>query len=241
MENLFSQVRDHCHQNTDPTPIQFASIFRALWICGLSSPRSLGENCIEDDGDFLPILLKFIEQDTVELDISNFEFPLTTEQSVSLSKHVERGCKLEHFISEITKKLELFKDCRFCKFAIDSLTTSSERYSTLLNELEDLVVEFLSTSLHHYNLTTKCVEFVHGKIDFSLFYCSSHRDSIISFLVKTVLILNIEKVTTFINAIFDGKKQLLDTDANKFILFASELHKKNNTKKSQKSQVVSSQ
>ncbi|EFN69434.1 hypothetical protein EAG_03194, partial [Camponotus floridanus] len=56
VENFFSQIRNHGHQNNNPTPYLFGTSFKALLTCNLTSKHSISANCKEDKEEFSSLL-----------------------------------------------------------------------------------------------------------------------------------------------------------------------------------------
>ncbi|XP_025157132.1 uncharacterized protein LOC105189352 isoform X2 [Harpegnathos saltator] len=52
VENLFSQIRNHGHQNTNPTSYLFGTSFKAILTCNLTSKHSISANCEKDKESF---------------------------------------------------------------------------------------------------------------------------------------------------------------------------------------------
>lgn len=76
MENFFSTVRGFCERNTNPTPQQFGDIFCALVTNNLTSKKSIGSNCMQDDGSLLQIWAQFLTQNSAPVDgVPDFTLP----------------------------------------------------------------------------------------------------------------------------------------------------------------------
>lgn len=225
IENLFSTVRGFCERNTNPTPQQFADIFRALLINNLTSKKSIGSNCIQDGGSLLQIWAQFLKQDNGTTDVV-LEFTLPAGDVIPFPAQVTNACKFERFVLSLKKKFLFVKACKDCKVLFwDNGLLNLDFLGRVFDVLKLLILPILPKIFNAHNISTICSRLIKDKLQFVK--CAIHTDQIDYIFVQTFFRDHLYHISTYINKLLKGKLPLPNkVDANSFVVNAFEKYEK---------------
>lgn len=162
IENLFSQIRDYGHQNTNPTPYLFGTSFKAILTCNLTSKHSISANCKEDKESFLPLLavIRTGEMESLEENEINVECDTTAIPDASDTTHA-LYIDAKKIVDIVKKKSKL--ECVQCIAMLENENTLQ-----MLEYATEIAEKQFPNFCHEIQIKQKLVKII-SKEAFSIF------------------------------------------------------------------------
>ncbi|XP_077279072.1 uncharacterized protein LOC143906696 [Temnothorax americanus] len=180
VENFFSQIRNHGHQNTNPTPYLFSTSFKALLTCNLTSKHSISANCTVDKESFLPLLalirteeIESLEENEINVECDEAAVPDKSDESHTLYIDTRK------IINIVKKKSKM--ECAEC-IAIMENEKTTQMLDYAMNIAENRFSDFCYETKVKYKLVQ-----IFRKTAFSTkyFHCTDVQNTILSIHQET--------------------------------------------------------
>lgn len=192
IENFFGSIRSHGIRNTNPTPNNFISSFKALLINNFTSCHSVGANCEDDDCDGVldnlrDFLFNEIPLETIE---DNYTNEPTSPGTIMINNYNIITMGSRAYISGwvIKKVKKVTKSCPICISKLASIKLLNEHF--VIKDRQYLecnliypnknVIDLYSYIIYIFNLNFH--RFVYKQNAFNNFY---------TFILKTIPIGNL--------------------------------------------------
>lgn len=132
LENFFGAIRAHGLRNNMPSAHAFINAYKSLLICNITSYKSVGANCEEDNFELLQSLKNILTENQPQLETSNANFEIAEEHLCIKDADVENllsdpenkeKCAAVAYCSGwliYLLKKNIYKDCQTCRHDFES-------------------------------------------------------------------------------------------------------------------------
>ncbi|KYN12733.1 hypothetical protein ALC57_15092 [Trachymyrmex cornetzi] len=200
VENFFSGIRRHGHQNNNPTPYLFNTAFKALLTCNITSKHSLSANCKEDEESFLP-LLSIMRTEEIECAEENETVVECETTAISDISDVANSLYIDtnKIVNNVKKKMKNLINCAQCNAILEDEETI---------QILECVIEFAEEHSYFFHETNVKQKFIKTISQETLFTVNFHCTDVQNIVLDTLAHYFILEWCNIIN-------KILNTQANK--------------------------
>lgn len=233
LENFFGSVRAIACKNDIPTCKQYKGSFKSLLIQNISSPHSMGANCIDDGGHAVKAWSNF--KNCQENEVKDVDLSI---KRTGISKPIEEKgkafCSIHSVMKEIYLKMKgNFECCSDCMEFFKNKESQSgiSILNGLMGNTKEVLQIIVSKAYRSTNVKARCLNVLKKEIDFACYTCKIHRAEFVDHFLNAAIQQYISSVTTYLNQVLNGKLVVSTKEKNELVAAASEKHSKTLKKK----------
>lgn len=233
IENFFGQIRAHGFRATDPTCMQFGSIFKILMINNITSGKVYGGNCQDDDGRFSFSWAN--RKDTTPVIPDDLgRIPRTATKTTPFKEKGHVQCNIGNFSKAALKHIQPLRKCPQCKQMLDIVGSCKQsNLGKIFCEVKEILKKLLPTIFTHDKIIARLTAIIQKEITAERFSCQFHRDTLARDVIRLISRQYFDATVCYLNKILSGTILIQDLKScnlysrDAHVLYSKSIPKKN--------------